>query len=323
MNALERRITDALRGRGEGLVMTTQDIDRLEQQFAERIMADRKERRGAIWQAAVAACALTGIVLGVLALRNDSQPPSPISPTEIAPTQRTTSVFAGLWRIDSGVAKGALWLITEDGAASGNGNADELFTGSPQWTVVPGPGGLTLTKVDTPACQLTWSVSLETEGRMRVTVTRAGPTCPDPFGKVADFTRLSPASSAGARIRSFWPTIAPEVVTDPTKLAGTWLLSGTGRVLTVRAPNPDLGVGWEGTSRYSLRDLGNAAALETGIVRWQQDGWTIVFDPDEGDCTTVYESTTSRTSTLVGTLAVGSCGRFGGATDTWIRLADK
>ena len=75
MNTLERRISDALRAYGEGLDMTTKDIDRLEQGLEPKQEALRKQRRSRIWQAAVAACAVTGVILGALALRSDPAPP--------------------------------------------------------------------------------------------------------------------------------------------------------------------------------------------------------------------------------------------------------
>ena len=46
MNAIERRVSEALRTYGEGLDMTTQDIDRLEQELEQKQAQDQTVRRG-------------------------------------------------------------------------------------------------------------------------------------------------------------------------------------------------------------------------------------------------------------------------------------
>ena len=109
MNTLERRITDALRAYGEGLDMTAKDIDRLEQELEPRQEAHRQQRRNRIWQAAVAACAVTGVVLGALALRGDPEPPK--VPT--GPPAQTTKGLEGIWLLNDG--SGYLWTFSVDG----------------------------------------------------------------------------------------------------------------------------------------------------------------------------------------------------------------
>jgi hypothetical protein len=100
----------------------------------------------------------------------------------------------------------------------------------------------------------------------------------------------------------------PRVVTDPTLLTGTWLLRGTGTLLTVDA-----------SADYALQDLGATADPETGSVVVQPDG-TLTFTPESApSCTAVYGSV-SYADTLDTELAPGSCNRLAARSDTWIRL---
>ena len=98
-------------------------------------------------------------------------------------------------------------------------------------------------------------------------------------------------------------------VTDPTPLTGTWLLRGTGTLLTV-----------DTSAGYALQDLGATAEPETGSVTVRSDG-TVTFTPSNApECTAVYASVTSNDAALDTELAAGSCNRLAARSDTWIRL---
>jgi len=101
----------------------------------------------------------------------------------------------------------------------------------------------------------------------------------------------------------------PWAVTDPTLLTGTWLLRGTGTLLTVEA-----------SADYALQDLGAEAHPETGRVTVQPDGTVTFTSKSAPSCTAVYGSVTYSNTALDTELAPGSCNRLAARSDTWIRL---
>lgn len=309
MNTLERKVSEALRAYGEGLDMTTQDIDRLEEQLEVKDEAHRKERRGRLWQAAVAACAVTGVVLGALALRSDPEPRTvPASPPPL-----TLNQLAGLWA-NTGDGPGLLWLwyFTEDGRMTTVGPAAGLISDEPwvDWTVRPAPGGFTLDRTENgERCHFDASASMTAAGRMTATLTTTTPDCDDAaIAQDWGFVRISPVSAAGATLDSGLPTLEPKPVSSTSDLDGTWLIRGTGRLVVVVY------------ERYRVLDLGEPAAAENGSLSQTKAG-SFVFTPkDDPDCPTTYASAVTRGSTVALELAGNSCGRLGQATETWVKL---
>ncbi|MDC5696359.1 hypothetical protein OO014_03755 [Intrasporangium calvum] len=330
MNTLERRVTDALHEQVDELPISTKDLAQLQRELHRRArgpeLRDRRWVGSRPWQLVVAACAVTGVVLGVLSLRSDPEPPKlPAGPGPITLTE-----LAGVWKVQD-PDNPWLWIFGADGTLTHSDGPDVPLTPveGTAWTVTPVSGGFQ-TVNDTArwrtgdgvtgagACIVTWGATLSTEGRMQGTVKQAGPTCQlQPSDEVWEWIRISPASIAGTNLSPHGAITNEEILTGTTKLFGTWLLKGTGKVLAVQ-PSAT-GPGRE-QAQYTLYDFGVAAEPETGTVRWQTDGWTFVLTPDQGTCSAVYEKAAYRTSTMVATLAVGSCARLGGAIDTWIRL---
>lgn len=322
MNTFEQRISDGLRDYAEGRDMTVDDVDRLELEFehllARRDETRRTERRTRIWQGAVAACAVTGVVLGAMALGND--PDAAPRPAETPPI--TNNTLTGIWRVDGEDAGGALWYFRPDGTMITATTAAALIDDSEGWAVTSTTDGFTLDngKSGTDACDFTAASSMNPSGRMVLSMTTTTPSCPD--AKSAgdwELTRISPLSVSSATLAPVWPRTEPEVLTGTPKLVGTWLLRGTGKVLAV-APAP---AGQEPTwnyARYALHDLSESGAAETGTVEWQDDGWVFVLTPSGSTCSKAFEMAVYRTAALVTTVATGSCGLIGGSTDTWVRL---
>jgi hypothetical protein len=308
MNTIERRVSVALHEHVDDVPISAKDLAQLQRELHRRARAPqarhRRSRGSRVWQLAVAACALTGVVLGALALRSGPEPPKmPAGPAHI-----TNSDLAGIWRNEQ--FPGLMWTFSEYGV-SGTHDSGGLFTGGPDWTVVPGAGSLTL-HGDAPRCDLHLRTTITPDGRMSATVTRADPTCPFLLGEVADFTRVSPISLAGSQATSLLKADAPARVTRPEQLRGAWLLRGTGEVLTIST-----------AGSYEIHDLGTAAsAQQAGLVAVARDG-SVVFSPmDAPGCTTVYESVISRGNRLDASLADDSCDRLGATTDTWTRLTE-
>ncbi len=306
MNALERSVSDALRAYGEGLDMTSQDVDRLERGLGEKQdqrQALNRRRGGRIWQGAVAACAVTGVVLGALALRDT---PPPASPAAI-----TVADLVGTWRVDDTPGAAYLWRIHPDGRLTISTRAADLLDSSPEaaWTVSTAPGGFTLTAEPlNEQCTMTFEGSITPEGTLRAKVTAMAGECPSEVGYVWPLTKISPPSPAGTPLTSLYSPTAETKVTSVVPLWGTWVLPGTGRILGIKS-----------TGDYFVLDAGAATPRE-GTVSVDPDG-AVVFTPATNPgCPVVYESATSTTSALRTRLVTSSCGRLGAETDTWIRL---
>ncbi|GAA6525953.1 hypothetical protein [Intrasporangium sp. DVR] len=310
MNTLERKVSEALRGYGEGLDMTTQDIDRLEQELEVRDETHRKERRGRIWQAAVAACAVTGVVLGALALRSDPEPrPVPASPAPLSLSQ-----LAGIWaNVGHGPGSMWLWYFTEDGRLTQLGSAEEMaIVGGDvsDWTVRPAPGGFTMDRGNgSSRCHFDATASITASGRMQARLTTTTPACPE-AGVATDwvFIRLTPVSAEGASIVTGLPTSDPKRLDATDELYGTWLVQGTGKLVLVT---------YEG---YRVVDLGDPAASVTGKVLHPKNGSFVLTSDTGPDCSTVYSSGITRGSTVDFELAENSCGRLNASSDTWVKL---
>lgn len=309
MNTLERKVSESLRAYGEGLVMTTQDVERLEQGLEKKQdqrHAARKARRARVWQAAVAACAVTGVVLGAVALRDDPATP-PASPAAV-----TVAELKGIWRVDHAGGPSNLWTFHADGRMTTSDGLEALLQPERDstWTVGTAPGGFTLTADPlNGSCTMTLTGSITPEGTLSSTVSAVAGGCPIDVGYVWPLTRISPRSTAGAGLTSAYATTAAQDVTNLVPLMGTWVLRGTGTILGIYS-----------SLDYVVLEPGAATPQLTGTVSRDPDG-SIVFKPQtEPACTAVYESVTTDTSTFVAQLADGSCNRLGSTADTWVKL---
>ena len=314
MNTLERRITDALRAYGEGLDMTAKDIDRLEQELEPRQEAHRQQRRNRIWQAAVAACAVTGVVLGALALRGDPEPPK--VPT--GPPAQTTKGLEGIWLLNDG--SGYLWTFSVDGKLRyTNQPYDPLVhtdsSGEPAFTYRYTPDGFILD--GSGDCDDVFAATISADGRLRATVMgTTGSGCPseaprDPSEppEVYEFTRISPKSVAGAQLPVPDTTAGESLVNRLDNLVGTWLFPGSGTLLTVTA-----------SGVYSVSTFDSLYRPQTGMLSVTRSGGLVFSPTDSPRCDAVYTAW-SRTTTVHVTPQAGSCRELGDAAEAdWIRL---
>ncbi|WP_404390301.1 hypothetical protein [Humibacillus xanthopallidus] len=312
MNDIERRVAQGLRAYGEGLVMTTEEIDQLERGLETKQKASRKELRHRIWQGAVAACAVTGVVLGALALRSDPAPPNVPADSPAL----TTTELAGIWSFDSW-----LWTFHSDGRLTQTQDPydPEAHHSDDAVTYAPAPGGFIERIASAGAvCDITWAATISPEGLLRATPTTessagcgaAAPTDSSAPAEMWEFTRVSPVSVAGANLALLWPTAAPEPVSDLSKVRGTWLLRGTDKVLSI-----------DDSGRYAVRTFDSLDQPEQAGRATVTGPGSLVFTPASGPtCTAHYEPVTSLNSTMEATLAAGSCWRLGGGNDTWIRI---
>ena len=324
MNAIERRVTEALHKYGEGLEMTTQDIHRLEHGLDTKQKNDQaahRLRRTRIAGAAVAACAVAGVVLGALALHNDTADRS----QPAVPPPVTLAQLQGIWRVDG---SDWLWRFTSDGRLVMSNKPDLLTVEVPADAPVvrPAPGGFTLSDPTSPGCPDRWSASISAEGHLQATEPPETAACSGTDGVAGrgaswGLVKVSPASVAGLSATANFDAVDPRKVVFENQdyLRGTWLLRGTGTVLTVVQNEYPKDVN---TFTYAVQDLGASTEPRTGTMRARLNG-QVLFMPPEGTvpwCTIEYTSVVTRNSSLEAKLAAGSCDQLGGSTDTWIRL---
>lgn len=310
MNTIERRVSDALHEQVDELPLSTTDLAQLQRELHRRAHAPQSRQRlrtgSRTWQLAVAACAVTAVVLGALALRSDPEPPKlPAAPPPISLTD-----LAGIWRVDDEDTPW-LWTFTTDGRVTHVDTAGAWMDDDLQeWTLRPAPGGFTEVSPDAVPCQATWATAISRQGRMLLHVTAATPTCGvAPSPDVWDFTRISPPSAASTTMSSNWGSSDASVVTQTGQVMGTWLFPATGTLLAI-----------DTSGDYTVSTFDTLNRPETGTVAVTGAG-SLVFTPASNPtCTAVFTSVTSRNSTLAATVADESCTRLTGATDTWLRL---
>jgi hypothetical protein len=322
MSTFERRVSELLRGYGEGLEMTTQDVNRLEQELEQKRatkQAQSRGRRSRIFQAAVAACAVTGVVLGALALRSGPEPtPQPAAPSPTAgSTALAMDAVAGMWREETRPGEtptGWIWTFTPQGLAI-DSLPDRVLRLSlePTHKLGMAPGGFTVTDVEAPACSTTFAATISPQGRMRATVVTSTPAqgrlCDLAKGDFRELTRVSPMSPASEALSSVWPARAATPVKGVGDLAGTWLLKGTGRVLTIT-----------GAGDYEVRDPAQPDRNRQGTVTIGAGGRMTVTAADDPACTATYRPITTLYNAFDAVLVGGGCARLGRAGDQWIRL---
>ncbi|WP_377642013.1 hypothetical protein [Oryzobacter terrae] len=316
----ERQVTTALRRYADDLMVTDEDVARLEEDFGQRRRHHRRFGERAVpdlrsWQWAVAACAVVALVLAVTALWRTGRPAT--LPAAPAPTTTLTPVSAadlvGAWMVDQDDSGGHIWYFTADGGRSTANTVDEfqaLQSDLEPYTV--GAGNV----LTFEGCRAVVDVSAE--GRMTITPLPDQDACPWPSGEAWPFVRLSPASPAGEALeRHPAPKVTwtPEPVDDVGDLVGAWLLRGTGTMLVVERAGP-------GRGAYVLDDDGDGFASpdEQGTLSVGSGG-SVTLDPavagDPG-CRVTLEGLRTSGSQLQGTVPPAGCGVLDGSDGVWI-----
>ena len=312
----ELHLTTALRTYARAVEVTDADLDLLEARLEEHIHpTSPRVPRNRPWQLAVAACAVTALVLAATALwRTEVNETLPASPS------LTPADLAGVWMVNEATSAGHLWHFTADGQRATTNNPEEYFALEQdlEWFSIGAGDVFTIPDMEDD-CRAT--VHFAPEGTMTLNPLGEANDC-EMFtsDRVWRFVRLSPVSLAGATLTEHpyvWPSIPAAEPVHVRELAGTWLLRGTGTILVVRYTSPD-------EAEYVLDDDGDGPTLadERGSASLRPDGG-LVLHPTEGadqGCDTVYEGVLTTGNTLETQLAETSCGRAGAVSGTWIRL---
>jgi hypothetical protein len=328
MSLDQRQLTQALTTYGEGIEMTTSDIDRMQRDLHDRLGRGGRPRRRRIMLAAAVLLLVAGVVGGTLWLRRPTTAPAvPSGPSG--------------WGTQDGV-----WLLVSQSAQAPDAMASVRAAG----TESDFSGAQPLVHPVTPALAWPWRMEgpnyvldwVDQQGQLcRSTAARhdqgvgrsdfdsatlEGPGCGSATSMppLSAF-RLSPVSEGSIEAtrqvldaRSGNTVTAP--VTDSVQLVGIWLLAGTGVLL---ASDEATGAG----SDYLLDDDGDIDRNRDahGQLTAGNDGRITLTSPACADTVltgAVLRGATAMTElVLSATVAADPCDRFGGRTAlTWIRV---
>lgn len=336
MSVDEQQLQQALTTYGEGIEMTTSDVDRMQRDLHDRLGRRRRPRRSHIIVAAAAVFLLVAGVVGGSAWLRRAPTTAPAVPS--GPSGWGTQ--DGLWFLSSqsgpssqsGQPPDALAAVRAAGTESDFSGAQPLVhpvSPAPAWPWrMEGPNYvLDSTDQQGQLCRSTAPRYDQGDGRTNFdSATLDGPGCGTATsGPPISAIRLSPVSEAsveGARqlldARSGNSVTAP--MTDPVQLDGIWVLAGTGVVLA-----SDEATG--GGSDYLLDDDGDidSAPDVRGQLTVGSDGRITLTSSGCADTVMVNAALRGATAmtelVLTATVAADPCNRFGGRTAlTWIRV---
>jgi hypothetical protein len=316
MSLDERRLSEALTKYGEGVVMSTSDVDRMQREFHDRIgRGNRAPRRRLILAAAAVLLLIVAVAAGAVWLRR----PAPLVPAE----PQGVGPLPSMALIVDATGFSNLFAMRPDHTATVFDYARAI--------VHPVPGGGTLGwRVDGNtmitdgadaqgrACRATGPWRAESDGLIVFdTAVLEGLGCTAASLPAATSTRLSPASEAGRNLSETGSDLALPVI-EPVQLNGVWLLRGTGLLLAsdeVTNNGADYLLDDDGDIDRAPDAQGRLAVGTDGLVTLTSSSCA---DTKLGHA--VLHGTSVR-STLTMTVEADPCNRFYGSTVlTWIRV---
>lgn len=222
----EPQVTGALSSYAEAVIMTSNDIDRMQHDLRGRL--DQPRRPGGRLVLAVAAVLmLIAVIVGGAWWLQGPAAPVPATPQPLGS-------LTGLWKF-SNPETSTLFVVRADNTARVYPNAQSLvrhLATEPE-TVTNDGRHIVVDFTDAlgQPCRSTHAIVSQSDGFLAEgpqTLTGPGCSSPSPYG--ATITRLSPASAATRDLPT--ATEGPAMpVTDAVQLDGVWLLQGTGLVL--------------------------------------------------------------------------------------------
>lgn len=319
MNAMEARTRAALHRVADGLLVSEQDLDRLEGTLMT--LLETKPDRGTArvprnqWSWAIAAVATLALVVGGLALwrtnRETTPPASPPRTDSLVPPE-----FVGLY-----LNEGSPWLweITADGRI-GQADAPGKYLGGGavsdrilDWT----DHEFTVADAATKAgCVLRFRITPPAAGQ--VTVTEVPGLCSDGSGEAFVLEQVAPRDPAAPAPKTAFTREAPRDMDRITQVQGSWVDLENGQVLVVGVPQD----GYTGLT-YLLDDDGDGSVDpdQRGTLRMADDG-SMRGQPEAkylGACSLVFDKAVTDAATMTTTSGTGGCFP-GGSTQTWLRL---
>jgi hypothetical protein len=319
VTAMEARTRSVLHRATDGLLVTEDDMDRMEGELMTlletRPSEGRTPRRGR-WEWGVAAAAVAALVLGGAALwqvNHDQTAPAVPAPAPAPTWPLVPPELVGLWQNQPDSPW--LWEFRADGRVLITDTVAGYLKGvSPSSTRVVARRGDRLTmrddENDASNCAPMQVAFISPE---RVDL-RDG--C-QPDAETLHLERISPRDPAGPALQPRFPHEVSRPVTEETQLEGSWLHVESGRLLAVGIPL----VG--GALTYLMDDDGDGSTHpdQRGVLTVEPDG-SVRPQPKAGDagaCAPAFSKVMSTTASIITTSADGGCFPAG-STQTWLRL---
>jgi len=325
VNPLEAGTREALHRVADGLVVSEQDLDRMEEDLmtlldakaAPRELVRGPRRR---WDWAVAALALLALAVGGLALwRADHRPTPPAAP----PSTRTSGLMApdlvGLWHTVGG---SWIWEFASDGRFGYVDTSSAYLRGEALRITTTDRRGELYTVTEVEASETCVSeFSIRTTARDKATFSVLRSQChSETVGSEVLLERVSPRSGSSAPLEPALKRATARAVTSVLDLLGTWVEPSSGTVLAVGGQR----VG--DTSVAHLMDDdgdGSVSPDRTGMIELADDG-SLRAEPTTttaGACAPVFTGARTDHATLTTTSGPGGCFPAG-SSQTWVRVTD-
>lgn len=313
MSIDEVHISEALNRYANGVVMTSTDLDRMQEDLHRRLRRSHNRRWRVVGAVAAALLLIAAIAGGAWWLRK------PADPIPVAPPPQGS--LTGLWKFENAdPLASSLFVIRSDNSVNAYANAQAIvqhITGDAfQISHDAQSFQLNGTNAQGQACRGHWTITSPKDGLIKQgPQTFEGPGCDTTSNPESTITRLSPVSDAAKDLPV--PTGEPPLpVTDTVQLDGVWLLQGTGVVLAVdEKASPQA---------YVLDDDGDIDTNPDarGPITIQPDGVLIL---QSAGCDTRLERAQVRGQgsnlSFTAQVAADTCARFGGRNIlTWVRV---
>ena len=327
VTAMEARTRSALHRATDGLLVTEDDMDRLEGELMtllETRPSEGKVARRGRWEWGVAAAAVAALVLGGAALwqvNHEQTAPAVPAPAPAPTWPLVPPELVGLWQNQPDSEW--LWEFSPDGRVFNTNTPVAYLRGAQTARGDGAPRTLGTREGDLYTwAQTTKAGSQDECDKLRIHVD--GPDaatlangCTTGEQWVLHLERVSPRTATAGALEPRFPTEIARTVTVTSQLEGTWLNETTKQVLAVA----QLASGAALT--YVLDDDGDGAVepdLRGRLTIGSDGSVRPVPGSSTGDgCAPVFTKVVSRTATLTTTSGPDGCFPTG-STQTWLRL---
>lgn len=323
MTSLEDRTRSALHQEADALVVTDDELTRMEEHLMTLVdtpTPDRTSHTSARrrWAVAGVAAAAALVVVGGVLWRNGQESSAPVpasTPTATQPALFDPAIV-GLWRLAP--AEPWLWNLTADGRIAWSSTAQGYIRPGTSTTRVVARAGDVYDLIAPDGCRTRMQFSLTgtdaVEGRILEDSCTPGS---EPSDEAFELARVSGRDTASAPLQPAHPAGAAQQVDDINTIAGTWVEPGSGTLLAIGSSLGD------GTVEYLVDDGGDGPASpdQTGTVTMARSGATVptpTAKPTVG-CAPVFTEVTSTRATMTTVSGAGGCFPEG-STQTWIAL---
>jgi len=325
MTETEERVAAHIRTYAGGLSVSDTDIRKAHAELHDRLSHRAHRRRVTV---ALAVAASTIALVAAIALRPDTGPTDNTAPAATTPAHRaldglppTVARLTGIWRMEDAGSTNLMVFGAEGTFAIDDlGRLDDpwshgTYQVSGRTIELKNLGGYGCPYVSTFAAL----AGMPEDGRLDVVLTEAaaGGDCHQDVGGKFSYTRVSPGSSAGAKIVGDEKGAKELVSTNVIELVGIWLQQGTGRLMRL-APNDTYAVDDNGALAGDPDDKGTLTFGGPGQV-------TLTSSKDSRECASGDSSTWGQVrasgTTLVIREAQNTCQGRAALSGTWVRLS--